>query len=560
MSSRDQKLSFWNLKQNEFNRIGAMKLGEDIEGMKYVNLPGAENKKVPYLITGGTDGQLKILDINSQKYVFAEEMPIKQEIERVYYLEKLNMIISLTNDQVLTYYDLVVDEATKLPKLNKLYTLCLYNDEIIDIRYLRSLDRSIVMCSNTEVAKIVNLDTQKVELLTGHEEIIIAVDTFGDYFVTGSKDKTCRIWKHIKLEDGSDKFVCLAICSGHNMSITGLSIEPKKGNYFVSSSQDNTIKKWNIYDIVTKDYLADPSAFPINVTSAEASEVAHDKYVNCVRISPGEKNKLVASASHDRTIKIWNAKDLSYKLTLTGHKRSVWDLAFSPFERILASASGDKTIKLWNVGTGQCLNTLEDHVNSTVKVVWIKQGLQLFSTSSDGTCKIWNIKKSTCVNTFDEHEDKVWAMDVYGDKLVTGGSDSKLIEWQDVTKEVADEEYKVKAEKSKEEHILSNMIYEGKYQEAAIQAFKLKKNRDLFRVIEMLLDQTKKKSEAKDPVMAVLINNKAFDTLFTETKVSAKITDIDTELAIKSIVKEMLKIDALRLLETIRDLNVHQKY
>ena len=70
-------------------------------------------------------------------------------------------------------------------------------------------------------------------------------------------------------------------------------------------------------------------------------------------------------------------------------------------------------------------------------------------------------------------------MDSLDDKLITGGSDSKLIEWRDVTQEVEDEEYKEKAEKSKEEHLLSNMIYEGKYKDAAIQAFKLKKNRDL---------------------------------------------------------------------------------
>ena len=289
--------------------------------------------------------------------------------------------------------------------------------------------------------------------------------------------------------------------------------------------------------------------------------MAHDKYVNWVRISPGDKNKLVATASHDRSIKIWQAKDLSLKITLKGHKRSVWDLAFSPYERILASASGDKTIKLWSVSNGQCLNTLEGHVNSTVKVIWIKNGLQLFSASSDGTWKIWNIKKSTCVNTFDKHDDKIWAMDFHENKLITGGSDSKLIEWEDVTKELEEEEYKIKAEKTKEEYLLSSMIYEGKYKEAAIQAFKLKKNRDLFKVIEILLDKTKK-NQVKDPIMAVLDNNSVFEKQFLNSDkiTNLKLDNKESELSIKEIVKEMLNIDSLRLLEIIRDLNVHQRY
>ena len=112
-------------------------------------------------------------------------------------------------------------------------------------------------------------------------------------------------------------------------------------------------------------------------------------------------------------------------------------------------------------------------------------------------------------------------MDFHENKLITGGSDSKLIEWEDVTKELEEEEYKIKAEKTKEEYLLSSMIYEGKYKEAAIQAFKLKKNRDLFKVIEILLDKTKK-NQVKDPIMAILDNNSVFEKQFLNSdKISA---------------------------------------
>lgn len=137
VSSRDQKLSFWDLKDNTFSRIGALQLNEDVEGMQYVNLQISKTKAAPYLITGGTDGKLKILDINNQKYVYEEEDPLKQEIEKVFYLPKDNQILVLTNDQVLTYYHLFINESTEKPQLKRQYSLCLYNDEIIDLKFLK---------------------------------------------------------------------------------------------------------------------------------------------------------------------------------------------------------------------------------------------------------------------------------------------------------------------------------------------------------------------------------------------------------------------------------------
>lgn len=153
-------------------------------------------------------------------------------------------------------------------------------------------------------------------------------------------------------------------------------------------------------------------------------------------------------------------------------------------------------------------------------------------------------------------------MDALNDRILTGGSDSKLIEWRDVTQEVEEEEYKIKAEKSQEEHLLSSMIYEGRYKEAAIQAFKLKKNRDLFSVIEMILDQTKEHNIDNDPVLVVLNNAKRFSSQFQGSEIQdAKPHEhLHADLAIKEIVQEMIKIDSVRLLEIIRDLNVHQKY
>jgi U3 small nucleolar RNA-associated protein 13 len=58
---------------------------------------------------------------------------------------------------------------------------------------------------------------------------------------------------------------------------------------------------------------------------------------------------MIASSSQDKTIKIWSSHDLLLQLTLTGHKKGVWDCAFSPVDKLLVSASGDKTVRVWNL-------------------------------------------------------------------------------------------------------------------------------------------------------------------------------------------------------------------
>jgi U3 small nucleolar RNA-associated protein 13 len=55
--------------------------------------------------------------------------------------------------------------------------------------------------------------------------------------------------------------------------------------------------------------------------------VGHEKEINVVKYSPNEK--LIATGSQDKGIKIWDVKKLENIMTLTGHKRGVWDLSFS---------------------------------------------------------------------------------------------------------------------------------------------------------------------------------------------------------------------------------------
>ena len=67
---------------------------------------------------------------------------------------------------------------------------------------------------------------------------------------------------------------------------------------------------------------------------------------------------------------------------------SVRSVGWSPDGNSVASASDDKTIKVWNAQTGQCVSTL--NVDSGVKAVaWSPDAKVLASGSDDKTVRIW---------------------------------------------------------------------------------------------------------------------------------------------------------------------------
>lgn len=98
-----------------------------------------------------------------------------------------------------------------------------------------------------------------------------------------------------------------------------------------------------------------------------------------------EEEKLRPDACNDM------AKDLFEQASvLEGHKKAVVSVKFRPCDGgLVASASADKSARIWDVDSGECRATLEGHPQGICDVAWNATGNYLCTASDDHTLKLW---------------------------------------------------------------------------------------------------------------------------------------------------------------------------
>jgi WD40 repeat protein len=197
------------------------------------------------------------------------------------------------------------------------------------------------------------------------------------------------------------------IPNGHLSTINYIQLNDTQ-RIFASASTDKTIKIWHLESLECLKTLTD-----------------HTDSVNSVKFNT--TNNTLISASSDNTIKIWSLENYALLKTLYAHTDSVNSIIISDDNKFMISASNDCTIKIWNLKTYACVMSLSGHKDSVKSICLTKDNKTLISASRDFSLKIWDLKSYKCIKTIEEFPNPVNNIELTSDNKRMITSSYKII-------------------------------------------------------------------------------------------------------------------------------------
>ncbi|PNW83772.1 hypothetical protein CHLRE_04g216902v5 [Chlamydomonas reinhardtii] len=272
-----------------------------------------------------------------------------------------------------------------------------------------------------------------------------AFNKSGDRFITGSYDRTCKVWNTFTGEEvftleGHKNVVRVvppssppapwttppscgtwrrgrsgATLAGHRAEIVSLGFNTG-GDLIVTGSFDHDSRLWDVR-----------TGQCVHVLSGHRGEVSSTQF--------NYAGTLVVSGSIDCTSRLWDVRSGRCLSVKQGHTDEVLDVAFDAAGTKMVSASADGSARLYHTLTGVCQHTLVGHEGEISKVAFNPQGTRLITASSDKTCRLWDCDTGECLQVLEGHTDEIFscAFNYEGDFIITGSKDNTCRIWKALT-------------------------------------------------------------------------------------------------------------------------------
>jgi WD40 repeat protein len=338
-------------------------------------------------------------------------------------------------------------------------------------------------------------DFEEVSQLPGHLDEIssLAISSDGSRVVSGSRDRTMRVWDGRTFEElglcehedeinsvvfspdssliasGSDDCTVwiwnarslekVTRLTGHKKLVSSVALFPD-GTHIASASFDCTVRMWDartyeplpglqcsgpvdaiaISSDSTRLALAESTSstedilrvFDI-VTLSEQAQVNVSPILQlpcAIAFSPC--GDLIVSGTVSDDVQVWDAIHLSNIATIRGHHGQVTSIAFSSDGSQVVSGSLDGTVRIRAVASSEeQLAPIPGHDACVTQVVFSSDGSRLVSGSEDMTVRIWDGLTCEELAVLHGHEDVVRtvAYSPDGARVISGSRDDSVRVW-----------------------------------------------------------------------------------------------------------------------------------
>ncbi|WP_329274973.1 WD40 repeat domain-containing protein [Streptomyces sp. NBC_01451] len=171
---------------------------------------------------------------------------------------------------------------------------------------------------------------------------------------------------------------------GHTGAVYLTTFSPD-GRLLATASYDRTVRLWNVADPSDPKPLGKPLA-------------ANASWVSSAVFSPD--GRTLAAAGDDGTIRLWDLSDparpRSLGAPLTEHDGTIYLIAFSPDGRTLASAGEDRTVRLWNMADRarpRSIGTLTGAGAAVRAIAFSHDGRKLAAGGDDNAIRLYDVSK-----------------------------------------------------------------------------------------------------------------------------------------------------------------------